>query len=317
MGNAKHGKRVDLQFEEHEKNEKSEGMDYGSTCANVGCAMEKGGVGALELVAMDMKTRGMYVCRTLSYKGAEFEVVEVPLEAKMQDLYKKAAEFWAELRVELLSAGAFLTDDKPSSNQLWRLYWANHQRFFRHLCISAKVPAVVRIAKEALTEGKCVVVGLQSTGEARTEEAVSKYGLELDDFVSGPRELLLKFVEENYPLPEEPEPLPDESVKELQRKRHSATPGVSFRGRVRKVAKWQTGDQMSDEESDTDSEYESTESDDDEFQICDVCSSEESQFLRIGVAILARKRQMNIYKQDMPMLRNYPKGGTCENVVLV
>jgi hypothetical protein len=26
-------------------------------------------------------------------------------------------------------------------------------------------------------------------------------GNELDDFVSGPRELLLKFVEENYPLP--------------------------------------------------------------------------------------------------------------------
>ncbi|PHU04117.1 Protein strawberry notch [Capsicum chinense] len=240
-------------------------------------AMEKGGVGALELVAMDMKARGMYVCRTLSYKGAEFEVVEVPLDAKMQDMYKKAAEFWAELRVELLSAGAFLTDDKPSSNQLWRLYWANHQRFFRHMCISAKVPAVVRIAKEALTEGKCVVVGLQSTGEARTEEAVSKYGLELDDFVSGPRELLLKFVEENYPLPEKPEPLPEESVKELQRKRHSATPGVSFRGRVRKVAKWQTGDQRSDEESDTDSEYESTESDDDEFQICDICNSEEER----------------------------------------
>jgi hypothetical protein len=27
--------------------------------------------------------RGMYVCRTLSYKGAEFEVVEAPLEAEM------------------------------------------------------------------------------------------------------------------------------------------------------------------------------------------------------------------------------------------
>ncbi|XP_009595784.1 protein FORGETTER 1 isoform X2 [Nicotiana tomentosiformis] len=240
-------------------------------------AMEKGGVGALELVAMDMKARGMYVCRTLSYKGAEFEVVEVPLEAKMQDMYKKAAEFWAELRVELLSAGAFLSDDKPSSNQLWRLYWANHQRFFRHMCMSAKVPAVVRIAKEALAESKCIVVGLQSTGEARTEEAVSKYGLELDDFVSGPRELLLKFVEENYPLPEKPEPLPEESVKELQRKRHSAAPGVSFRGRVRKAAKWQTNDQRSDEESDTDSEYESTESDDDEFQICDICNSEEER----------------------------------------
>lgn len=41
--------------------------------------------------------------------------------------------------------------------------------------MSAKVPAVVRLAKEALTKNKCVVVGLQSTGEARTEEAVSKY----------------------------------------------------------------------------------------------------------------------------------------------
>lgn len=29
-------------------------------------------------------------------------------------------------------------------------------------------------------------------------------GVELDDFVSGPRELLLKLVEEHYPLPPEP-----------------------------------------------------------------------------------------------------------------
>lgn len=49
------------------------------------------------------------------------------------------------------------------------------QRFFRHLCMSAKVPTVVRLVKEALIEDKCVVIGLQSTGEARTEEAVSKY----------------------------------------------------------------------------------------------------------------------------------------------
>ncbi|KAH9676925.1 protein FORGETTER 1 [Citrus sinensis] len=241
-------------------------------------ALDKGGVGALELVAMDMKARGMYVCRTLSYKGAEFEVIEAPLEAEMTDMYKKAAEFWAELRVELLSASAFLANDKPNSSQLWRLYWSGHQRFFRHMCMSAKVPATVRLAKKALAEGKCVVIGLQSTGEARTEEAVTKYGLELDDFISGPRELLLKFVEENYPLPEKPEPLPgEESVKELQRKRHSASPGVSFKGRVRKAAKWKpASDGESDEESETDSAHESTESDD-EFQICEICNSEEER----------------------------------------
>ncbi|KAF5728143.1 protein strawberry notch 1 [Tripterygium wilfordii] len=241
-------------------------------------ALDKGGVGALELVAMDMKARGMYVCRTLSYKGAEFEVVEAPLEAEMTEMYQKAAEFWAELRVELLSASAFLTNEKPTSSQVWRLYWSSHQRFFRHMCMSAKVPATVRLAKQALVENKCVVIGLQSTGEARTEEAVTKYGLELDDFISGPRELLLKFVEENYPVPEKPEPLPvpeEESVKELQRKRHSATPGVSIKGRVRKVAKWDPAtDDESDLESDSDSEHDSNESDD-EFQICEICTTEE------------------------------------------
>lgn len=49
------------------------------------------------------------------------------------------------------------------------------QRFFRHMCMSSKVPAAVRLSKQALEEGKCVVIGLQSTGEARTEEAVNKY----------------------------------------------------------------------------------------------------------------------------------------------
>ncbi|KAL5568778.1 hypothetical protein UlMin_025353 [Ulmus minor] len=242
-------------------------------------ALEKGGVGALELVAMDMKARGMYVCRTLSYKGSEFEVVEAPLEADMMTIYKKAAKFWSDLRMELLTASALYNNEKPISSQLWRLYWAGHQRFFRHMCMSAKVPAVVRLAKQALLEDKCVVIGLQSTGEARTEEAITKYGLELDDFISGPRELLLKFVEENYPLPEKPEPEPvqEDSVKELQRKRHSATPGVSLKGRVRKVAKWKPeSDVDSDEESETDSDNESSESDD-EFQICDICNGEEER----------------------------------------
>lgn len=55
------------------------------------------------------------------------------------------------------------------------LFLHNTQRFFRHLCMSAKVPTAVRLVKQALMEDKCVVIGLQSTGEARTEEAVSKY----------------------------------------------------------------------------------------------------------------------------------------------
>ncbi|KAK7243900.1 hypothetical protein RIF29_38713 [Crotalaria pallida] len=259
-------------------------------------ALERGGVGALELVAMDMKARGMYLCRTLSYSGAEFTVIEAPLEDTMMVMYEKAAEFWVALYAKLQSAIDFLPV-KPKSRQLWALYWASHQRFFRHMCMSAKVPATVRLVKQALEEDKCAVIGLQSTGEARTEEAVAKYGSELDDFVSGPRELLLKFVEENYPLPEKPKLLPGEDeVKELQRKRNLACPDVSARGRPRKVVKLEpSSDVGSDEESESASDFvtdesdyepegesaasaiESSDSDFDELQICEICSTEEEK----------------------------------------
>lgn len=44
----------------------------------------------------------------------------------------------------------------------------------------------------------------------------------------------------------------EDGVKELQRKRHSATPGVSFKGRVRKAARLnEESDGESDEESES------------------------------------------------------------------
>ena len=43
------------------------------------------------------------------------------------------------------------------------------------------------MSKAALQEGKCVVIGLQSTGEARTADVVAERGELLDDYVSGPR----------------------------------------------------------------------------------------------------------------------------------
>jgi len=50
-----------------------------------------------------------------------------------------------------------------------------------------QVPNLVRMANQAMEEGKCCVIGLQSTGEARTQDVVAEKGEELDDFVSGPR----------------------------------------------------------------------------------------------------------------------------------
>ena len=58
------------------------------------------------------------------------------------------------------------------------------QRFFKYLCIAAKVPEVIRLAKRGLADGKCVVIGLQSTGEARTLEQLEQCDGELSGFIS-------------------------------------------------------------------------------------------------------------------------------------
>ena len=55
------------------------------------------------------------------------------------------------------------------------------------MACGVQIPCLVRMSQAALEEGKCVVIGLQSTGEARTADIVAERGEVLDDYVSGPR----------------------------------------------------------------------------------------------------------------------------------
>lgn len=46
----------------------------------------------MEIVAMDMKLRGMYIARQLSFKGATFKVDEVPLTEAFKRAYNDSVE---------------------------------------------------------------------------------------------------------------------------------------------------------------------------------------------------------------------------------
>lgn len=47
----------------------------------------------MELVAMDMKLRGAYIARQLSFQGVKFSVVEVPLPAGFEEVYDESVDF--------------------------------------------------------------------------------------------------------------------------------------------------------------------------------------------------------------------------------
>lgn len=50
------------------------------------------GVGAMEIVAMDMKLRGMYIARQLSFHGVSFKIDEVPLSPEFTTVYDNAVK---------------------------------------------------------------------------------------------------------------------------------------------------------------------------------------------------------------------------------
>ena len=90
------------------------------------------------------------------------------------------------------------------------LFWSAHQRFFRSLCIASKVDTAISSAKKALDDGHCCVIGLQSTGEARSKGAALAAGYHgdnggvLDEFVSAPNEDLKRIMLMMFPLPPKP-----------------------------------------------------------------------------------------------------------------
>ena len=47
-------------------------------------------------------------------------------------------------------------------------------KFFQQLILACKVPEIERHARRALRAGKCVVIGLQSTGDAAVSAALSR-----------------------------------------------------------------------------------------------------------------------------------------------
>lgn len=49
------------------------------------------GVGAMEIVAMDMKVSGMYIARQLSFSGVTFRIEEIPLAPSFEHIYNRAA----------------------------------------------------------------------------------------------------------------------------------------------------------------------------------------------------------------------------------
>ena len=188
-------------------------------------ALAKRGVGALEMLALEMKSKGVFLARTLSWDGAEFQTLEVNLTKDQISMYDAAVAWWNHAKGQLQMA----IDKVGSPKLLWRVYWSAHQRFFKELCICAKIDEVARQAKEYLNQNCSIVIGLQATGESGMEAALEELAqdlvkserktaggidyeqMQLSGLVSTSASVMKNFVRDHFPIappPAEPPKVP-------------------------------------------------------------------------------------------------------------
>lgn len=159
-------------------------------------SLKRKGISFMEMLAMELKGEGFYVARGLSFRCTEFVEVEVALDEKQIEMYDAAVDVWTDIRRNLSELVALYVGVRDP----WRPFWSAQQRFFKLLCVSLKVPTVVSHAKEALEEGNCVIIGLQSTGEAAADALSLSPGASCRTWISVTREILLNFLRLHFPV---------------------------------------------------------------------------------------------------------------------
>ena len=177
-------------------------------------AMEAGGVAAMEMVARDLKSLGLYQARALSYDGVEVNILEHALTPEQRRIYDAYAEAFKVIHAHIeqaLEATGVTQRSDESTRTLNRnaksaaisAFESTKQRFFGHLLTSMKCPTLVRAIEDDLAAGHASVVQLVSTGEALMERRIAQIpASEWDDLSIDltPREYVLDYLAHAFPV---------------------------------------------------------------------------------------------------------------------
>lgn len=141
-----------------------------------------GGIAAMELVARDLKSLGLYTARALSFAGVEYEILEHCLTEDQIAVYDAYAEAWAIIHTNLREAleatriidsetGGTLNSGAKSA--ALSIFEGTKQRFFAQLLLSMKLPSLMPAIETAIADGQAVVVQLVSTAEAMLDRRIA------------------------------------------------------------------------------------------------------------------------------------------------
>ncbi|WP_372787013.1 strawberry notch-like NTP hydrolase domain-containing protein, partial [Phenylobacterium sp.] len=144
-------------------------------------AIESGGVAVMELIARELKAMGLYIARSLSFDGVEYEPLRHPLTEDDIAIWDAWADVYQLIHRNLraaLEAVGVTEDGKAKSGQaasaVMSAFEGAKLRFFGHLLSGLKAPSLVASIRRDLAEGRSSVVQVVSTNEAVMERRLAE-----------------------------------------------------------------------------------------------------------------------------------------------
>uniref|UniRef100_B0T9F1 Putative methylase/helicase n=1 Tax=Caulobacter sp. (strain K31) TaxID=366602 RepID=B0T9F1_CAUSK len=144
-------------------------------------AVEAGGVAVMELIARELKALGLYIARSLSFDGVEYEALRHPLSAQDIAIWDAWADAYQLIHQNLraaLEATGVIAEGKVVGGQaasaVMSAFEGSKLRFFGHLLAGLKSPSLIASIREDLAQGRSSVVQVVSTNEAVMERRLAE-----------------------------------------------------------------------------------------------------------------------------------------------
>jgi hypothetical protein len=172
-------------------------------------AIETGEVAAMEALARDLKSMGLYAARSLSYEGVEYDLLVHDLTPAQTEIYDAYADAFQHIHHNLTAAleASGITEGGVTANAQAKsaarsAFESCKQRFFNHLITSMKIPSLIPAMQADLAAGHAPVVQIVSTGEALMERRLAQISAEEWNDLSidiTPREYVLDYLAHSFP----------------------------------------------------------------------------------------------------------------------
>lgn len=178
----------------------------------------RAGIAAMELVARDMKAMGVYLARSISYEGVKYSTLQHKLTSDQRMMYDGMSKGWQVVLQNFDRAMAITnsTNSADVKKQRGQIY-GSMQLFYNQILTSMSMPAVIKDIEKRLADGKSCVIQLVNTNESAQEKAVSESKSDgksnLDDIDLTPRQLLIGYVENAFPVEQHEDYIDDNGNK--------------------------------------------------------------------------------------------------------